>query len=251
MKKCAVYSVSCQVGLSDVDFSGRLRLSGLFDYLQDAATQAAAEQLRSEMKLLDDLGLARVVLRMRADVVRYPVWDEAVTVSTWLLPASKYEFERHSLVLDAAGEPVARAVATWALIDTKKRRLRRCDQIAQINSAAGERAIDSRLSKLQSPAGELVPVYQRNIGYSDIDLNGHLNNSRYVDFVMDCFRIEDHRRYQATSIEINFVNEALPRDTILLRKEAAHADGGSIYVEGVNEAQDQVVFRSLLHIVPR
>jgi medium-chain acyl-[acyl-carrier-protein] hydrolase len=250
MENSAVYRKTYQVGMSDIDFAGRLRLSSLFDYLQDAASESAAE-LGAGMTRLDEIGLAWVVLRMRVDVIRYPAWEEMVTVETWPLPPGRFEFERDYLVWDAEGQIIARAISTWAVIDVAKRRLCRSDLVPRrAHPAEKERAMDHKLRKLQAPA-ELTPVYQRTIGYSDIDVNGHLNNCKYVDFVMDCYSVEEHRQYQATSIEINFVNEALPGETILMRREATPNRGNSLYIEGTNDDTQQVVFRAQLQISPR
>ncbi len=71
-------------------------------------------------------------------------------------------------------------------------------------------------------------TYDRTVGYSDVDVNEHLNNSRYVDFIMDCFTLEEHKKHSIKSIEVNYSNEALPGDTITLYKEIFETDLNSI-----------------------
>lgn len=45
------------------------------------------------------------------------------------------------------------------------------------------------LSKLRMP-GEMEERDRRRMGYSDTDINGHVNNTRYADFVCDALRLE-------------------------------------------------------------
>ncbi len=98
------------------------------------------------------------------------------------------------------------------------------------------------------PAGDLEVAYRRVIGYSDIDVNGHLNNCKYIDFIMDCFPREVHRERRVASIEINFVHEALPGHTVAIYREAVPASPDLRYIEGVNTASSEVVFRAQLEL---
>src|SRR5699024_8795628 len=107
---------------------------------------------------------------------------------------------------------------------------------------AKERAIDGELGKLRVE-NPLEVAYQKMIGYSDIDFNGHLNNSKYVDYIMDCFRVEEHQKYKVTSIEVHFTNEALPGEVMALQKVMI---GEEVYIEGKNDESEQVIFKSRL-----
>lgn len=91
-------------------------------------------------------------------------------------------------------------------------------------------------------------LYIKIVGYSDIDVNGHLNNSKYIDFIMDCFSFENHKRYRVKSIQINYMNEALPDDAILICKDVSKFDENIIYMEGIREKNNDIVFRADIEI---
>jgi acyl-ACP thioesterase len=86
------------------------------------------------------------------------------------------------------------------------------------------------------------------IGYSDIDFNGHLNNSKYVDYILDCFPVEDHKNYMIHTVDLHFNQEALPGDSITLCKDLAKMNENMIYIEGINQKDSNVVFKSLITV---
>jgi hypothetical protein len=60
--------------------------------------------------------------------------------------------------------------------------------------------------------------------------------------------LEGHKRYEVKSIEVNYINEALPGDSIILCKDTSALDSNMIYIEGINEKGNNVVFKSKVEI---
>ncbi len=50
--------------------------------------------------------------------------------------------------------------------------------------------------------------------YSDIDINGHVNSIRYIQWISDCFSLDCYRKCQGKRFEINYVNEMLYDDFV-------------------------------------
>ncbi|NLJ78444.1 MAG: hypothetical protein GX329_03705 [Tissierellia bacterium] len=107
--------------------------------------------------------------------------------------------------------------------------------------------MDCRLGGLK-PQNSPELSYRRRVGYSDIDINRHLNNCKYVDFMMDSFELEEHEKYHVKSIEVNYSKEALPGDTIAIYRELSQYPQGPIYIEGINERDDSLTFKSRIEI---
>ncbi len=237
------------VAFRDVDFTRQLKLSALFGYFQELAG-AHAEKLGFGIKALQEKhGVSWMLVRMRVDIIRNPVPHDIITIRTWPLEPGRIEFSRDFLVTDQAGEVIARAVSTWVIFDTRSRKLVKAGAVdIRYPETVKHRAMNTSPSRVR-PEGELAAVYQKTIAYSDIDVNGHLNNSRYIDFIMDCFTIEQHESYKVSQIEINYVTEALPGQTIQLCREKAVSDQDSIYIEG-NKDDGTVVFRARLKTRP-
>ncbi|GGH89145.1 acyl-ACP thioesterase [Pullulanibacillus pueri] len=236
------------IDLRDVDFTQKLRLSTLFSYLQDIASQAS-EELGFGIKTLEKtFGVSWILTRICVDIIRMPIWDEEITIETWPLEPGKAEFDRDFFVKDANGNIIIKAVSKWVIMDIKERKIKRSDFInIHYPEKRTERAIEGKLAKLKD-FGHLESVYQKVIGYSDIDFNGHLNNSKYVDYIMDCFTIDEHKKHTIHTIDLNFNQEALPGDTIALYKDVSKSNEQVIYIEGINQMNHHVVFKSLITI---
>lgn len=231
------------IELRDIDFNNELKLSMLFSYLQETASLAASELGVGIEDLAKDDGIAWILTRIRVEIERMPAINEEITIETWPQEPGKLEFERDFIVRDGHGKAIIRAVSAWALMDLKERKLKRTNSVAlTYPSVLEERALIHRFKRLK-PTQELLPVYEKTVGYSDIDFNGHLNNSRYMNYLMDCFPIKEHRQYQVQAVEVNFIQEAFPGDTLLLNKDN-HLQDAVIYIEGVNNKTKKAVFRA-------
>lgn len=235
------------VDLRDIDFKKKLKISSLFSYFQDTANLAAERLGVGFETLANKYSLAWVLARVRVDIERLPEWDEEIIIKTWPIEPNRFEFDRDFLVYDSNGTVIIRAISTWVVIDIKERKLKRADTIhLQYLELTKERAIPDKFRRLKR-SENLEVVYKKTIGYSDVDFNGHLNNSKYVDYIMDCFPIEEHWKSDITSIEVHFVNEALPGETVLLLKQPEQYIDG-IYIEGQKENDQTSVFKAFIQI---
>lgn len=247
----SIYKQNYHVDLRDVDFTKKLKLSTLFSYFQEVAS-LASENLGFGINTLEKkFGVAWILTRIRVDILRSPDWDEEITIETWPLEPSKVEFDRDYLVKDKNGQVIVKAVSKWVIMDIKERKLKRTEVIGiHYPEKITERAIAGRLGKLKD-FGKLTKAYDKVIGYSDIDFNGHLNNSKYVDYILDCFPVDDHVNHTIKSIDLNFTHEALPGDTITLSKDTSAINENRIYIEGKNQTDHTVVFKSQVTIVAK
>ncbi len=247
----ALHRNSYNIGYSDVDFTKSLKYSTLFGYFQDTAGEAADKLGVGIDTLNERYGVAWVLARIRVEFDRIPIWNESITVETWPHPPGRLEFERDYRVRDAHGNIIVSAVSNWVLFDIVTRELKRSDLIEiDYPPFIQEHALERGPGRLR-PSGQTEAVYKKLIGYSDVDINGHINNSRYIDYIMDCFPVESHRRCSLKSIEVNYMKEAFPGDTLVMYRDVPSAGAGTVYVEGVNEADGRPSFRAMIETVPR
>lgn len=68
---------------------------------------------------------------------------------------------------------------------------------------------------------------------------------------MDCFPIENHRQFEVKAIEVNFINEALPGDTITLFRDVSESRENKIYIEGQKGNSGNTVFKATVEISER
>lgn len=240
-----VYTKKYRVNPSDVDFRKRLKLSALFDFFQDIADLAAGSLGFGIDALAQNFGVGWVLTRIRVELTRIPDLHEELTIETWPSQHSRLSFERDFVVMDANGAVIAAAVSAWVLLDMASRELKRADFIGfDLPLPVRERALTVGPGKIK-PDWDCTPIYQKTIGYSDIDFNGHINNARYVDYALDCFDIATHTGCRVRSAELNYLTEALPEDILHFSKGTCPANG-AYYVEGTSVNSGKTVFRALV-----
>ena len=244
----SIYTKKYHVDYGDSDYYKKLKLSSLFNYLQDIASLHSESLGIGINDIQQKHGVAWVMVRIMVYVEQMPNWNEDIIVETWPNEPKRLEFERDFLVKDTAGNVLVRAISSWVIMDIVKREIRKTELIrTEYPPFMKDRAISQRMCKLR-PSGQLEMVYKKLIGYSDIDINGHLNNSKYIDYITDCFSMEKHGRYNVESVQVSYISEALAGDTIVFYKDIANLEDGSVYVEGVNEIGDKVYFKACITI---
>ncbi|MCU9612011.1 thioesterase [Caldibacillus lycopersici] len=244
MQPVSLFKQKYHIDLRDVDFNKHLKLSVLFSYFQDIASLASENLGYGINTLKEKHNVTWILMRIRVDIIKNPMWNEEIVIETWPLEPNRLNFERDYIVRDMDGNILIRAVSSWVVMDITERKLKRSDVIGiSYPEIIKDRAIDCKLGKLMDN-GKLEEVYQKVIGYSDIDFNGHINNSKYVDFIMDCFPVEDHKNHRVKSIEVNFINEALPGDIITLHRDLTAVAKHEIYIEGQKNDHLTTVFKA-------
>ena len=241
MEAYTSYKKKYSVEISNADFQMRLKPSCLFEFMQDAASLAAGELGFGHEALIKAYNVAWVLTRLRLEINRLPSLGESMEIETWHMQHGRITFDRDFIVYGQGGEILAQAVSTWVIMDMTSREIKRADTIDfNIPVSAKGRAIDGALERLK-PIGELFPAYERKIAYSDIDLNGHVNNAKYVEYIFDSLSIDEHRSMKFTSIDVNYSSEMSPGETLSVK---FCEDDTSVYVEGENSGSSAVVFKA-------
>ena len=176
------YRKTYRILASDTDCFRRLRLSRLFTFLQEAAI-AHTEALGMGRAMTLDKGLLWVVTLQQAKITRLPEYDERVTLTS--LPGETMHtfFPRYYRLTDENENELVNASALWALMDCNTRKMVFPEQhgvhIDGVNPPWS--SFLPRPPKLPEEAQESAFT----VPYSYVDLNGHMNNTRYFDLAED------------------------------------------------------------------
>jgi len=247
MDTVPIFSKRYHVDYGDADFYRKLKLSSLFNYFQDIASLHAEKLGLGVEELREKQGVTWVLVKMLVQMDRFPVLNEEIIIETWPVEPKRLEFERDFFIKAADGNNIlGRASSSWVIMDVESREIRRTELFpANLPDFCKERAIEGRIGKIKAN-GQLQHVYNKIVGYSDIDINGHLNNSKYIDYITDCFSIEKHGQYTVDTIQVNYSSEALAGDSIVFYKDISGLESGTVYVEGVDEAGAKTYFKACI-----
>ena len=245
MKPVPVLTNDYVITNSDCDFKSELRLSRLFDFFQDIASMHAENLGVSIESLHNDYGAAWVLIRMKVEIDKLPILHDMITVETWPQKARAI-YVRDYVVKDSEGNIIVRAISNWVIMNIEKREIFKGKLVDyQEIENKKERSMDSKLIK-PSPSSEPKSVYEKIIHYSDVDYNEHINNAKYVDYIMDCMTMEEHRTKQVKAIEVHYLSEAIPGETMMLNMGDSSTGENAVYIEGVAEEDERTVFTSTL-----
>ncbi|NLS79269.1 MAG: hypothetical protein GXY76_18630 [Chloroflexi bacterium] len=245
-----IYEQPLRVSAMECDFKRELKPAAIFRHLSEAAA-VHATQLGVGFEAMYARNLFWVHSRMRIRFCRFPRADEVVTLRTWpkdILRRLLYirDFE----VLDAEGERIAAATSAWLIIDATSRRLVSPKAVDLALPAASRRVgLDEPLDRLDL-ALEGEERLRVRAGYSAVDILGHVNNSRYVDWICDAFPIEMYRDQRLEWLQVNYDHEVLPGQEVAILASPRPEEPGLWAVEGRNCANDTRAFEALLQWRP-
>lgn len=216
----------------DVDGRGNCKASALMGHLQEAATQASEVGGFTRNVLLEKYGGFWMLTRIRYQLTRPLKWEEALTIHTWHRGGKGAVLYR-DFDLYVGDEPVGEAVSAWVLADVRTRKLLRLSGIKELEGTdGGELCKDVILRKLPCP-DKLTHAEDRPMRYSDTDINGHVNNTRYADFACDAVELDKLPEDRFLSgLQIGYMAECRPGEIISM--ETGSLDNGR-YVCGLGE----------------
>ena len=213
----SMYQTEYRILSSDTDAFRRLRLSRLFTMLQEASIAHTTALGMGRDKTLDR-GLLWIVTLQQAKIARLPVYDEKIRLRTWPGKTMHLLFPRYYRIEDERGGTLVEASALWALMDERSRR-------AVFPEEYGIRIRGVHTGKeIPLPSAPKIPQSPETdtftVPYSFVDLNGHMNNTRYLDLAEDCMP-PSLRCRAAVCVRTEYTKEAKEGDSILLKSEAA------------------------------
>ncbi len=198
---------------------GKLNMSSLFNYMQDIASEHAIRLGFGRDDLMKNNHIW-VLSRMYAVITDLPVWNETILVKTWPNGIDRLFALRNYELSLSDGRHVASATSSWLILDRITKKIIRPDSILSqynFNPQSGFSKI-RYASKLEfeSTEGNLTPVFR--IKVSDLDLNLHTNNVKYLNWVSDSYDLDFMMNNAPQSIEINYLAESKFDEEIVICK---------------------------------
>ena len=207
----------------DADANRRLKIGALFQYYQEAAGNDA-KRLGVGYDDVHRLGLFWVLSRVLLRVRSLPSWGDEVTIVTWPKGHEGLSFLRDFQLIDSEGKELIAGTSAWLILDRAKGRPHAADALPVTLPPPGSRhALNEPMPKLR-PFSTPYGMYDRKVVISDLDMNSHVNNARYVEWGLDAYTPEFLAAHAIRSFQIHYTGEAHFGD--LVRVSARTEDGG-------------------------
>lgn len=157
-----------------------------------------------------------VVTRIQVQVQRYSKWGDEIEVDTWVDAAGKNGMRRDWIIRDRyTQEIITRATSIWVIMNRETRRLSKIPgevkqelvpfYLNRISIPTEERDCE-KIDKLTDETAErirsgLAPRW------NDMDANQHVNNVKYIGWMLESVPIEVLGDYNMTSMTLEFRRE--------------------------------------------
>jgi len=216
MENNGIWEYNFRVRSFDVDQNKQMTLTSISEYLQEAAGDHANTM---------GFGYRQVVLQQMAwilggikiEVERLPLWEEDIHVKTWIVENNRFTSRRDFQWYDQEGNILVNASTNWILLNTERRRPVDIGSMNfDVRLHPETKATSSEVKSIRAKFDEAEDPTEYQVRYSDLDMVGHMNNTKYIQLFLDFYSAEFHNSHKIKSLDINFKNEAKYQDKLLL-----------------------------------
>ena len=211
------YDESFTLLTRDCDLKGTWRLSAVLEAMQEAAG-AHSLLLGCGREDLIKKNIVWVLSRSELHMNRYPKMGEKITLHTFPMPNRLSFFPRYFIFTDERGEMVGKAGTLWLLLDIQTRKMLPPGDVARMIPDNRDLAVPMNLPATVGilQGEEFISSYTPV--YTDLDVNGHVNNARYADWLCNTLGIEEMTRSEPATVIFNYNHEILPGQAVTLRR---------------------------------
>ena len=202
----SIYREEFKLTTAAVDRFGRLKASWLLYFCQQVAGTHSA-LLQANLTLPEHQHLFWAIIRNRVQITRLPRENEVITVETWPMPPTRVAYPRATVAFDRQGQEQFRCNSQWVLMDRESR--------AMVLPGKSGVTVPGlvRGNELDTPANlalaQLEHHSYRQAGFTDLDVNGHVNNTKYLDWIDDLLPSAFHQAHPVREISICYLSEIL------------------------------------------
>lgn len=218
----------------DFDKFNRIKPSAVLELFQDAAGQHA-ESVGVGFAALLKRSYLWVLTQIKFRIIREPESYQEVIVRTWPLAPNRLGYRREYAIENKNGERLIVGSSKWVIMHSEKRSLITGTNVYPFDDGfCTEMMFEERIGKIRNFETDAAP---RTViaGFSELDANNHVNNTKYANYVMDA--IDPSADDAVDTFQIDYRKEVMEGEKL----DVFHTrEGGTALAKGINEAGDTV-----------
>lgn len=232
------------IALEDADFTGRMTPEALMRRVQKSTGRYADER---------GVGIASLqvgkwmIVHALMKIERMPRISEKVKF-VFSLGAPVILFPCFLSVYGEGGDMLVGVYSEWCVLNTAGTGLVRP---ADLGFEPGEHYITPFLPPAPLDGGELPSpaafVYERKIRISDIDMNRHTNNLRYLAMATDVLSAKEWEALEPRGMELRFLGQSYEGNVLRFFRQ----DGKNSMLLYALSEEGKEIFRAVLAYAPR
>ncbi|WP_413942934.1 acyl-[acyl-carrier-protein] thioesterase [Bdellovibrio sp. HCB-162] len=228
---------------------GRLGLYGTLNLIQETAWMHA-ERLGFGMQDMEREGLYWVLTRQTLHMKEWPRFGQNIKVQTWLRPPEGAFVTREFAILNENDKEIGLCATSWLALDRQTKKILPAQNLRDWDHLTYERS--SGLTPEKIPvAGEYEKLAKYRVRNSDLDINQHVNNTKYAQWILDAIPYEYHKSLLLKSYSVNFLAETHLGDKVQIDRSLQSPDvhnnsQGTTNYKGARVGDDKVLFTATL-----
>ncbi len=228
----------------ETDHLGQLKLSAIFQLMQEAADKNA-KKLKLSYDKMNRLNEIWVLSRIHAKFFNIPKWEDEIKIKTWPVGVDGIFAIRDYLIQTTKGDLVGKITSSWLIVDAKKRRVKK---MRDFPKSSDDRVLDKSAERVRSPK-EMTLVSTREVQKSELDVNKHVNNAIYYNWITDSLSLEIYNEFMIDEILLNYSSETRLGDKIGMYHNKI--SDKELYVIAKNENLEKIALVAKINLSKR
>lgn len=221
----------------DANVYGKMTFAAISRYIQETAWNHS-DNLGVGFKKALELNQIWVVMRLLISVEKFPAWGDNVRFETWPRGVDGPWAYRDFYIKNKRDEILGGASTSWMLLDYTTHRPQKPDLVKHALPLVNSKLALGRKAEKIAERGNFILADKRKLRFSDIDLNGHVTNSKYIEWIADTMGDNgNYKKFQ--TLQINFVSEAMFGEEVeMWRADTENA----CYVKCIRKSDTKTIF---------
>ena len=206
------YQMKMKIPFDMADMNGHIKLPDVILLSLQVSGMQSIELGVSDKAILENYNLVWIITDYDIEVVRLPRFAEEITIETEALSYNRLFCYRRFTIYDEAGQELIHMMATFVLMDRDSRKVHAVEPeiVAPYQSEFDKKLI--RGPKYETLEETVSKEY--HVRFYDLDMNGHVNNSKYLDWIFEVMGADFLTQYIPKRINLKYVKEVRPGGVI-------------------------------------
>lgn len=208
------YTTTHQVQFYECDIHKQLTLPMLMSVAITAGELQTYSLDLTAVTYLEKHHLGWIITNHSLDIHQFPKENEQIFVTTEAESYNKFFCYRNFYIHNQQGKCLATMKSVFSLMDLETRKIVTVpEEVISVYQSEKIKRIH-RFPVVPNPSGEMLAQENYRVRYFDLDTNRHVNNARYLAWMLDVLPFSFLEKYEPTHIEISFQKEIEYGNTI-------------------------------------
>lgn len=237
------YKKKYNVPYYESDANGNMKLPSIFNVALQLSGEQSLSLGVSDIWLKETYDYTWVVVEYAIDIARLPRFNETITIETFATSYNKFFCYRDFVFYAENGEKLLTISSTFVLLDISHRKVVHVEEaiVAPYQTEKVSKMV--RGHKFGDLNADTVIERDFHVRFNDIDQNGHVNNSKYFDWMIDPLGFDFLSGHVPEKIYLKYIKEVMYGVDVLSRADMHDNTSYHEIKTASNHAQAEITWR--------